>query len=60
MTPQEFEWGQEQIENDYVANKIGKLTYIKRMSALGLNNIEHRREELRELDARRVMIQRID
>lgn len=53
MTPAEFEWAQEQIERDYLAGRIGKITYIKRMSALGLTNIDHRREELRELDARR-------
>ena len=54
MTPAEFEWEQEQIELAYLRGKIGKITYIKRMSALGLNSIEHRREELRELDARRL------
>lgn len=45
MTPQEFERAQEQIETDYLAGRIGTITYIKRMSALGLNNMEHRRED---------------
>jgi len=54
VTPAEYEWEQECIEQDYLDGRIGKLTYIKRMSALGLNNIEHRREELRELDLRRL------
>ena len=56
MTPQEFEWAQEQIERDYLKGNIGKLTYLKRMSALGLNDINQRREELKELDKRRVTI----
>lgn len=56
MTPAEFEWAQEQIERDYLNRDIGKLTYIRRMSAIGLNDISQRREELRELDKRRVTI----
>jgi len=54
MTPADFELAQERIEDDYLAGRIGKITYIKRMSALGLNDNDRRREELRELDARRV------
>ena len=54
MTPAEFEWAQEQIELDYLAGRIGKITYIKRFSALGLNDIDERRKELRCLDARRL------
>jgi hypothetical protein len=53
MTPAEFEWAQEQIELAYLRGQIGKITYIRRMSALGLNDINQRREELAELDKRR-------
>lgn len=50
MTPADFEWHQEQIELAYLRGEIGKITYIKRMSALGFKNIDMMREELRELD----------
>lgn len=54
MTPADFEWAVEQIELAYLHGKIGKLTYLRRMSALGFNDIAERRKELAELDKRRV------
>ena len=51
MTPSDFEWRQEQIELAYERGEIGKITFLRRMSALGFNNMDALRETLRELDA---------
>ena len=53
MTPDEFEWRQEQIELAYERGQIGKIAFLRRMSALGFNNMTMLRELLAELDARR-------
>lgn len=53
MTPQEFEWHQEQIEDAYVRGDFGKISFIRRMSALGFKDLARMRELLAELDQRR-------
>lgn len=50
MTPAEYEWADEQTELAYKRRKIGKITFHRRMSALGYKT-ESIRERLRELDA---------
>lgn len=37
MTPQEFEWEQERLEIAYERGEIGKITFIRRMKALGFS-----------------------
>lgn len=54
MTPAEFEWRDEQTELAYKRGEIGKITFHRRMSALGFKT-ESIREWLRELDADRLL-----
>ena len=49
MTPAEFEWAQERIEIAYRRGEIGKITFHRRMSALGFTT-EGIRQHLKELD----------
>ncbi len=53
MTPAEFEWADEQTERAYVEGRIGKITFLKAMRALGYKNMEYLRELLTELDKQR-------
>lgn len=51
MTPAEYEWAQEQAEIAYEKGQIGKLTFHRRMSALGFSTPAIK-EWLKELDAK--------
>lgn len=53
MTPAEFEWRQEQLEAAYLKGEIGKITFIRKMSSLGFNDLARLREQLAEMDDRR-------
>ena len=55
MTPAEFEWHQERIEDAYARGQIGKITFLRRMSALGFNDLPKLRELLKELDEKRIV-----
>lgn len=52
MTPAEFEWAREQLERAYERREIGKLMFVKRMSALGFS-LKTSREFMDETDMRR-------
>jgi len=53
MTPQEFEWRQERLEDAYRKRRIGKITLLREMRKLGFRNVDQLREWLKELDNER-------
>lgn len=53
MTPAEFEWAQERLEIAYERGEIGRTRFLRRMSALGFNNLDRLRELMDELDQKR-------
>ena len=51
MTPAESEWELEQLKRAYERREIGKLTFVKRMSALGFS-LKTSREFMDKTDMR--------